>query len=265
MKTRSKLFTTATLCASLLTGLSQGTSTLTFSADSYYVREEAGPALVTVLRTGDTNGIVTVDYATPTSYWLLFATATAGLDYVAQSGTLAFSPSETNKTISIPILNEAEIEAQEFFAVVLTNPSANSALDISQARVFIEDNDSGFSFISDYSFVDETNGLAVLTVLRSADPPGAVTVDFATTTDGTATAGLDYTPVSGTLTFAAGEKTQTITIPILNDALVEYQEEYFSVVLANPSSGAVVGKGQTRVYIRDDDAANAILCTSPLT
>ena len=45
---------------------------------------------------------------------------------------------------------------------------------------------------------------------------GVVTVDYATV-DGTAVAGEDYTATSGTLTFAAGERGKTVTVPILDD------------------------------------------------
>ncbi len=69
-----------------------------------------------------------------------------------------------------------------------------------------------------------------------------VTVDYATS-DGTATAGSDYTSTSGTLTFAAGESVKTIQVPITNDAIND-SGETFTLTLSNPS-------GVTRLVLLD--------------
>ena len=60
----------------------------------------------------------------------------------------------------------------------------------------------------------------------------AVSVDYATV-DGTATAGADYTAVSGTLSFAPGETEKTVSVAILDDAVDEGKEK-FKLTLSNP-------------------------------
>ena len=77
-----------------------------------------------------------------------------------------------------------------------------------------------------------------------------VTVDYATA-DGTATAGEDYTATSGTLTFAAGETTKTVSVPILDDA-VDEGEETFTFRLSN-AAGARIGDGEATGTIANDD------------
>ncbi len=77
-----------------------------------------------------------------------------------------------------------------------------------------------------------------------------VTVDYATA-DGTAKAGEDYTATSGTLTFAAGEKTKTVNVPILDDA-VDEGEETFTFRLSN-ATGARIGDGEATGTITNDD------------
>ena len=62
-----------------------------------------------------------------------------------------------------------------------------------------------------------------------------VTVDYATS-DRTATAGTDYTSTSGTLTFAAGETSKTVQVPVLEDSIDE-GEETFTLTLSNVSGG----------------------------
>ena len=66
---------------------------------------------------------------------------------------------------------------------------------------------------------------AALSFAVTLDPAatGRLTVDYATA-DGTATAGSDYTTTSGTLTFAAGESSKTVSVPITDDSLEDEGE-----------------------------------------
>ena len=75
------------------------------------------------------------------------------------------------------------------------------------------------------------------TVTLSRAGGGAVTVDYATS-DGTATAGSDYTSTSGTLTFAAGTISKTVSVPVLNDAHDEGSET-MTLTLSNSSPARV--------------------------
>jgi hypothetical protein len=69
----------------------------------------------------------------------------------------------------------------------------------------------------------EDVGSAVITVIRAGGSKGTLSVNYSTA-DGTATAGSDYTATSGTLLFADGETTKTISIPIVNDGVSEPDE-----------------------------------------
>jgi len=101
--------------------------------------------------------------------------------------------------------------------------------------------------------VAEDAGTAIVTINRIGVSDRVVTVDYATRDD-TAKAGADYSARSGTVTFDVGERTKTISIPILEDTLVE-NDETFRVVLANPSADAVIGsEGTLNVTIEEDDS-----------
>src|SRR5262249_17482611 len=80
--------------------------------------------------------------------------------------------------------------------------------------------------------------------------------DYATS-NGTATAGSDYTAASGTLNFAAGETSKTFTVPILDDAAVETPETG-NLVLSNPTGGASRGNvAAATLTINSDDVAQS--------
>lgn len=105
--------------------------------------------------------------------------------------------------------------------------------------------------------VNEDGGSATISVVRTGGSTGEVTVNY-TTSNGTATAGSDYTATSGTLTFADGEVgAKTFTIPILDDTLVEGDETVI-LYLSNPTGGATLASPSTAVLtIIDNDEAPA--------
>ena len=108
------------------------------------------------------------------------------------------------------------------------------------------------SFPSDTINVDEEAGPAMVTVNLAPAGTETVTVDYATR-DFSAEEGEDYTATSGTLTFAPGETSKTITIPILNDDIYEGLEKFF-VDLSNPSGTTLPATPTKAVEIASDDA-----------
>jgi uncharacterized delta-60 repeat protein len=208
---------------------------LQLAAADYSLTENGGAVSLAVQRRGDLTGTHTVDYATQDG------SAAAGVDYAAQSGTLTFAPGQATQTVSILILNDGLIESDETFQVRLSNLTGSQALFGFPATnsVTLLDNDTGFQFTAAKYSVWETGGVATITVLRGDDLNSAATVDYATS-DGTATAGADYTPRSGTLHFAAGEINQTIFIPVFDDGLDEGAETVH-LTLTNPSAGVSLG------------------------
>jgi hypothetical protein len=98
----------------------------------------------------------------------------------------------------------------------------------------------------------ENGGLVSITVNRSGGSAGAVTVDYVSL-DGTAAAGDDYQAASGTLSFADGEVSQTLSLILVNDSIYEGNED-FSLQLSNPTGGAKLGTpASASVTIVDDE------------
>ena len=108
--------------------------------------------------------------------------------------------------------------------------------------------------IDDASISEGDSGTAQLTftVKLSQAATGPVTVNYATA-DGSATAGSDYTARLGTITFAAGETSKTITVPITGDTTVEANET-FTVSLSG-ASGASIADGSATGTIVNNDVA----------
>src|SRR5262249_22428647 len=161
--------------------------TLQFTAASYSVPENVGNAVLTVLRTGDINTAVTVDFAT------VDGTATNGLKYTAVSGPLPFGTNETSKVIAVPILNNNVVDGVKNFRVILSNPTGGALLGTrTNAIVTITDNDDGIALHSETYSVSEDAGAVQIRVDRNDDGTNTVSVDFFTT-DLSATNGVDYT------------------------------------------------------------------------
>ena len=117
----------------------------------------------------------------------------------------------------------------------------------------LADGGSGAFQISDAS-ASEADGTITFTVNRLSGSDGTVTVDYQTA-NGTAAAPGDYTAASGTLTFAPGETTQTISVTIADDTTVE-STETFSVTLSNATGGATIEDGAAVAQITDNDIAD---------
>ena len=78
---------------------------------------------------------VTVSFATANG------TATAGSDYVAQTGNLSFTAGQTSKTISVTVNGDTTVEPNETFLVNLSSPSGATLAD-AQGQGTITDDDT---------------------------------------------------------------------------------------------------------------------------
>ena len=176
---------------------------------------------------------VTVAYATADG------TAKAGSDYTAASGTLTFAAGETSKTVTVAVKADALYEGSEAFALNLSAPSAGSIAQASGTGTILDATAAPSFSIGDASVTEPVSGTtnASFTVTLSAAAGIPLTVNYATA-DGTATAANDYTATSGTLTFAAGETSKTVTVAVKADALVEASEA-FALTLSAPSAGTL--------------------------
>jgi ELWxxDGT repeat protein len=204
-------------------------------------------AAFTVTLSAASTQTVTVAYATGNG------TSTAGSDYQAASGTLTFAPGEISKTVTVLVNGDRLAEPNETFVVNLSNPT-NAVIADGHAVGTIADDEPRIS-ISDVTKSEGRRNkktLFTFTVTLSAAYDQAVTMSFRTV-DGTATTSdSDYLARTGTLTFAPGETTKTITIEVKGDSKRE-ANEYFYLDLFGLSGNALFTKNRGLGTILDDE------------
>ena len=207
-------------------------------------------------RAGDPASAVTVDYGVTGSG----AFVADGDDFaggILPSGTLSLAPGETSRQFSIAVAGDDVVERAEGLAVTLANP-IGAALGIATAFATIANDDAeavpaGSVSVADVTVAEGDAGTSVATfTLTRAGGTAAFSVSYSTE-DGTATAGSDYVATSGTVSFAAGVDTATVSVTVIGDTIDEANEA-FVLNLASPTNGATIIDAQATGSITDDDA-----------
>ena len=228
------------------------------SADDYSA-SEGGPTIdIPIELFGSVDHPVTVDYATTDG------TALAGKDYETTTGTLTFSPGQTTRSVSVPVLVDRKTEAAETFTLTLSNVNGGAlaaraaavggppvTLVKPDATVTILDNDPRVN-LGNVRVREGNRGTskANFTIKLSHASPDAVTVRFATAT-GTARARSDFMPVNKTITFLPGQTKQTVRVAIKGDRKHEPRERFFAKL--SKVKGGLLGDSRGIATIVDND------------
>jgi hypothetical protein len=110
--------------------------------------------------------------------------------------------------------------------------------------------------VADITISEGSSGTknATFTVTLSSASASAVSVNYATR-NGTATAGSDYAAASGTLSFAAGQTSKTVNVPVIGDAVFESDETFYLDLSA--AVGATLARGTATGTISNDDSQSS--------
>jgi hypothetical protein len=241
--------------------LSQATATGTILNDDPVPSLTIGDISQAEGNSGTTNFVFTATLSAASGQTVTVAFTTAdgtatllGQDYLAKSGTLTFSPGQTSQAITVQVLGDTLNEPVETFSVNLSLP-VNVTLAKTSATGTIQ-NDDPPPTVSIANAAPQNEGNSgttpfVFTVTLSAVSGQEVDIAFATA-DGTATtANSDYVATSGTLTFAAGETTHSITVLVNGDTLNE-ADETFKVNLVSPTNATLGTATATGTIVNDD-------------
>jgi hypothetical protein len=198
------------------------------------------PAVFNVTLSAPSGETTTVQYAAADG------TAAAGSDYYAASGTLTFAPGQTSQTINVSVIGDPVYDPNETFTVNLSNPT-NATLARAQATgTIVSGITPVYPGVSNVTVTNVPSGTtsANFNVTLSGPWPQTVTYYY-TTANGSATAGSDYTATGGTVTFAPGQTSVPVSVPVLGDPLYDAPETFYLQLLG--MTGAVVTQGTATI------------------
>merc|ERR1712088_580367 len=212
-----------------------GVCRVMFDPPHYTVMESVGTFEVTIIREGgDLSQTVQVDYKTEDG------TASSEGDYIEAVGTLTFGPGETQKMVTLEVLDEDEHfyirisnlrrkDGKAFKDIEVEGEDGRKSMQAScqlgtphMATIMILDDDhSGiFSFEDSEAEIVESVGTYELKVQRISGARGRVNIPY-NTEDGTAKEGEHYEAVEGELEFCNEETEKIISIPIMDEESYE--------------------------------------------
>jgi hypothetical protein len=202
--------------------------------------------VVPVYRVGGVAGPASVQFATSDE------TAIAGQNYQTTSGTLNFADGQQSNVVVIPILNNPEIPDSLGFILNFFN-AIGGPLVSGGPTISIVDPVTEVGFAASNSFAFIESGNAVISVVRWGNTNNAFSVNYSTG-DGTAVAGRDYTAVSGTITFAPGQLTNTFNVPV-TPIQTPGSNTVLNLTLSNPANASLQTLSNATLTIINDNPA----------
>merc|ERR1712042_124576 len=250
-----------------------GVSRIMFDPPHYTVMESVGTFEVTIVREGgDMNETLQVDYKTEDG------TASSEGDYIEAIGTLTFGPGETQKHVTLEVLDDDVFEEDEHFYIRISNLRRKDGKAFKEIEVegedgrksmqpccqmgtphmatimILDDDHSGiFGFEDSEAEIVESVGTYELEVKRISGARGKVAIPF-NTEDGTAKEGQHYEAQEGELLYENEETTKTISIAITDEE--SYEKSLIMYVEIGEPRHIAEGKEGEGVDYSELDAKN---------
>ncbi|GAA3953579.1 endonuclease [Hymenobacter algoricola] len=201
------------------------------------------------------------------------STALTPSDYLFSAQTLTFAAGQTTQTVTITVNGDTTPEADETVQLNLLNASSGAAIGGPASHVLTITNDDGpaptIAFASATGTITEgdagtTTYTANVTLTGSA-PSAAVTIPVTVVTSATTADATDYVLNTTSVTFAAGQATQTVpvTITVSGDVTPE-SNETVRLQLGTPTTGGAVlslNSTHTLSILNDDQAPAGTSCS----
>jgi Tryptophan-rich Synechocystis species C-terminal domain/Calx-beta domain len=236
------------------------------SADKVEGQSGSTAFTFTVTRGGNTSIASSASWAVTGSG----ANAASASDFagvVLPSGTVSFAAGETSKTITVNVAGDTVVEPDEGFTVTLSNPTTGATIGTASAGGTIRNDDTSLASLSITALsADKAEGQSgstpfTFTVTRGGNTSIASSASWAVTGSGAnAASASDFAGAvlpSGTVSFAAGETSKTITVNVAGDTVVE-PDQGFTVTLSNPAASTTIGTASASGAIRNDDLGTIV-------
>src|SRR5439155_636364 len=236
-------------------GTGTGTGTITnddaapsLSIDNVTLAEGYSEKTYVILSLGQTGATAlpaTDDYATADVSATGDTSCGAGTDYKSSAGSLNFAAGDTSKTVTPPTSDNNPLSLHDALPIFLSNPG-NATIGTGTGTGTITNDDAAPSLsIDNVTLAEGDSGTTnfTFTVSKTGATALAATVDYATadvsaTGDTSCGAGTDYKSAAGSLNFAAGDTSKTVTVQVCGDNLYEATET-FHVILSNPGNATI--------------------------
>ncbi|WP_283159907.1 Calx-beta domain-containing protein, partial [Microcystis aeruginosa] len=228
---------------------------ITLAVSPSSVTEDGTTNLVyTFTRTGVTTNPLTVNYS-------IGGTATNGTDYAALPSSIAFAAGLSTATVIVDPTADTTVEPNETVILTLASGTGYTVGTTTPVTGTITNDDFPQLSINNITVVEGLDNNAILTVTVNNSNSQPITFNY-TTAPINATANVDYTSKTGTITIAPNTATATISIPILNDNLNE-ADEAFTVTLSNPVNATINPEGGIGEVIITDTWQTSLTRTLP--
>ena len=212
------------------------------------------PGLLTFSRVGCTNGALTVNYT-------VSGTATAGVDYVALPGLVTIPAGSNSVAVTVTPIDNSLPQCPRTVVATVSAGTNYVVASSGNATVTIADNDSAVTIVATSPNASEAGPVTgVFTVTRTGCTTVALTVNY--TVSGTATAGVDYVALPGSVTIPVGTNSATITVTPVDNALPQCPRTVVATLSSN-ANYAVGSPSSGTVTIADNDNAMTVVASDP--
>jgi gliding motility-associated-like protein len=209
--------------------------------------------------------------------YTISGTATSGTDYTALTGTVTLAAGQNSVAVPVPVLNDALVESSETVIMTLTGGTATGmtftaspANGVATVGI-VDDENSATNRVLSISNTGNgtepgTNGQFTISLPGGVTPSEDINVTYIIS--GTATGGTDYTALSGSVVFPAGQNSITLPVAVTNDLMIEGNETVIATLSGGSSANftftvdATNGNATVNVADDDDTGANRMLSVS---
>ncbi len=240
---------------------------LNFGVPSFATNETAGNALITVTRTGGSQGTITVLCSTTNTVASATNTpAVAGVNYLPVTNVLLVWTNNDSalKTFTVPVLHDGQITPNVTVGLQMSTPVLNGVTNytalglLSNAVLTILNVDhlGALSFSSPTYQQNENGGFAIVPVVREGGSVGTISATFNTLPGINTTAGVEFVATNGSLTFGPGEVSKVFTVPLNDIGYIDLSNRTVVLQLTNSVPSGALGYPSTASLSIISDGVN---------